>query len=129
MRMIVWCACIWLINARLSSCCCWTLWICLLTVQSTRNTVPVPRHWCFKRKYLQGKRGIEKSPFNLPDFIKVSGNYSLMIIVVWMADLFLCPAGYGSDGDETSSGREGRCKISQTEDKRESKAQDGEAYY
>jgi splicing factor 3B subunit 2 len=40
--------------------------------QSTRNTVPVPRHWCFKRKYLQGKRGIEKPPFDLPDFIKVN---------------------------------------------------------
>lgn len=33
----------------------------------------VPRHWCFKRKYLQGKRGIEKPPFNLPDFIKRTG--------------------------------------------------------
>lgn len=32
----------------------------------------MPRHWCFKRKYLQGKRGIEKPPFDLPDFIKVS---------------------------------------------------------
>ena len=42
-------------------------------VQSTRNTVPVPRHWCFKRKYLQGKRGIEKPPFNLPFFIKDTG--------------------------------------------------------
>ena len=31
----------------------------------------MPRHWCFKRKYLQGKRGIEKPPFDLPDFIKV----------------------------------------------------------
>ena len=39
-------------------------------LKSTRNTVPVPRHWCFKRKYLQGKRGIEKPPFDLPDFIK-----------------------------------------------------------
>lgn len=52
-------------------------------IKATRNTVPIPRHWCFKRKYLQGKRGIEKSPFELPDFIKViyciyeisSGNY------------------------------------------------------
>jgi len=35
--------------------------------------VPVPRHWCFKRKYLQGKRGIEKPPFDLPDFIKATG--------------------------------------------------------
>lgn len=40
-------------------------------VQSARNTVQVPRHWCFKRKYLQGKRGIEKPPFSLPEFIKV----------------------------------------------------------
>ena len=29
----------------------------LVHLKSTRNTVPVPRHWCFKRKYLQGKRG------------------------------------------------------------------------
>lgn len=26
----------------------------LLNLKSTRNTVPVPRHWCYKRKYLQG---------------------------------------------------------------------------
>ena len=25
----------------------------LVHLKSTRNTVPVPRHWCFKRKYLQ----------------------------------------------------------------------------
>ncbi|OQR67412.1 splicing factor 3B subunit 2-like [Tropilaelaps mercedesae] len=45
----------------------------LLTLKATRNSVPVPRHWCFKRKYLQGKRGIEKPPFDLPDFIKRTG--------------------------------------------------------
>ena len=44
-----------------------------IPVQATRNSVPVPRHWCFKRKYLQGKRGIEKPPFDLPDFIKATG--------------------------------------------------------
>jgi splicing factor 3B subunit 2 len=33
----------------------------------------VPRHWCYKRKYLQGKRGIEKAPFELPDFIRATG--------------------------------------------------------
>ena len=42
-------------------------------MKSIRNTVPVPRHWCFKRKYLQGKRGIEKPPFDLPEFIKKTG--------------------------------------------------------
>ena len=42
-------------------------------MKSTRNSVGVPRHWCFKRKYLQGKRGIEKPPFDLPDFIKKTG--------------------------------------------------------
>jgi splicing factor 3B subunit 2 len=45
----------------------------LVHLKATRNTVPVPRHWCFKRKYLQGKRGIEKPPFELPEFIKATG--------------------------------------------------------
>lgn len=45
----------------------------LVQLKAHRNTVPVPRHWCFKRKYLQGKRGIEKQPFDLPDFIKKTG--------------------------------------------------------
>ena len=45
----------------------------LVHLKSIRNTVPVPRHWCFKRKYLQGKRGIEKPPFDLPEFIKKTG--------------------------------------------------------
>merc|ERR1711971_995457 len=45
----------------------------LVHLKSIRNTVPVPRHWCFKRKYLQGKRGIGKPPFDLPEFIKKTG--------------------------------------------------------
>ncbi|XP_062850444.1 splicing factor 3B subunit 2 isoform X2 [Trichomycterus rosablanca] len=45
----------------------------LVHLKATRNTVPVPRHWCFKRKYLQGKRGIEKAPFELPEFIRRTG--------------------------------------------------------
>lgn len=45
----------------------------LVHLKATRNTVSVPRHWCFKRKYLQGKRGIEKPPFELPDYIKATG--------------------------------------------------------
>ena len=45
----------------------------LVHLKATRNTVPVPRHWCAKRKYLQGKRGIEKPPFQLPDFIRRTG--------------------------------------------------------
>ena len=38
----------------------------LVYLKSYKNSVPVPRHWCHKRKYLQGKRGIEKLPFQLP---------------------------------------------------------------
>eukprot|EP00276_Gloeochaete_wittrockiana_P008759 CAMPEP_0184652234 /NCGR_PEP_ID=MMETSP0308-20130426/9930_1 /TAXON_ID=38269 /ORGANISM="Gloeochaete witrockiana, Strain SAG 46.84" /LENGTH=597 /DNA_ID=CAMNT_0027086995 /DNA_START=81 /DNA_END=1874 /DNA_ORIENTATION=- len=45
----------------------------LVYLKAYRNTVPVPRHWCQKRKYLQGKRGIEKAPFKLPDFIEATG--------------------------------------------------------
>lgn len=45
----------------------------LVYLKAYRNTVPVPRHWCHKRKYLQGKRGVEKAPFQLPDFIAETG--------------------------------------------------------
>lgn len=45
----------------------------LVFLKGYRNTVPVPRHWCHKRKYLQGKRGVEKPPFKLPEFIADTG--------------------------------------------------------
>jgi len=45
----------------------------LVYLKSYRNTVGIPRHWNQKRKYLQGKRGIEKPPFALPDFIAQTG--------------------------------------------------------
>lgn len=41
--------------------------------QAYRNTVTIPRHWSQKRKYLQGKRGLEKPPFKLPEFIEATG--------------------------------------------------------
>ena len=65
-----------------------------------RNTVPVPRHWSYKRKYLQGKRGIEKPPFDLPDFIKVSKKRPLHCDINWTH----VGPGYWRHGDETSSG-------------------------
>ena len=45
----------------------------LVFFKSYRNTVPVPRHWCHKRKFLQGKRGVEKKPFQLPEYIAQTG--------------------------------------------------------
>ena len=45
----------------------------LVFLKAYRNTVPVPRHWCHKRKYLQGKRGQEKAAFQLPEFIADTG--------------------------------------------------------
>lgn len=42
-------------------------------LKAYRNTVPVPRHWCHIRKYLQGKRGSEKVPYQLPEFIADTG--------------------------------------------------------
>ncbi|CAH8442866.1 unnamed protein product [Heterobilharzia americana] len=45
----------------------------LAYLKAYRNTVPVPKHWCAKRKYLQGKRGFEKPPFRLPEFIARTG--------------------------------------------------------
>jgi len=49
----------------------------LVLLKSTRNTIPVPRHWSQKRKFLQGKRGIEKPPFQLPEFIAATGESPL----------------------------------------------------
>ena len=45
----------------------------LVHLKSYRNTVPVPRHWSQKRAYLQGKKGLEKPPFALPEYINRTG--------------------------------------------------------
>ncbi|EJD05879.1 DUF382-domain-containing protein [Fomitiporia mediterranea MF3/22] len=45
----------------------------LLHLKSYRNTIPIPQHWSAKRDYLQGKRGIEKPPFQLPAYIADTG--------------------------------------------------------
>ena len=38
----------------------------LVEIKSHRNTVPIPQHWQQKSAYLNGKRGIEKPPYQLP---------------------------------------------------------------
>ena len=45
----------------------------LINLKCVRNSVPVPKHWNRKRKYLAGKRGFVKPPFELPAFIKATG--------------------------------------------------------
>ena len=45
----------------------------LLQMKQVRNSVPIPRHWAQKRRYLQYKRGIHKIPFRLPQFIEETG--------------------------------------------------------
>eukprot|EP00808_Paulinella_micropora_P001091 g27255.t1 len=45
----------------------------LVYLKAYRNTVPVPDHWLQKRKYLQNKRGVEKTAFELPDYIAATG--------------------------------------------------------
>jgi splicing factor 3B subunit 2 len=45
----------------------------LIYLKSYRNTIPVPRHWTNKRKYLMSKRGIEKGAFKLPEYISATG--------------------------------------------------------
>ncbi len=47
--------------------------IFLINLKAMRNTVPVPGHWGSKKKYLSGKRGVEKPPFELPTFIADTG--------------------------------------------------------
>lgn len=43
----------------------------LIEIKGIPGTVPVPRHWGRKRKYLQGKRGFEKPPFRVSRIIIV----------------------------------------------------------
>lgn len=42
-------------------------------LKSRRGVVAVPRHWRQKRKYLQAKRGADKIPFQLPEYIAATG--------------------------------------------------------
>jgi hypothetical protein len=63
--------------------CCAVLCCAVCPPQALRNTVTVPRHWSQKRKYLQGKRGIEKPAFKLPDFIEATGaGYICEVLIV-----------------------------------------------
>ena len=41
----------------------------LISLKSQRNTIPVPTHWSQRRKFLQGKRGSEKIPYELPGIL------------------------------------------------------------
>ncbi|KAK2661421.1 hypothetical protein Ddye_007954 [Dipteronia dyeriana] len=48
----------------------------LVFLKAYRNTVPVPRHWVAAVTTMEpglGKSGIEKQPFQLPDFIVATG--------------------------------------------------------
>jgi len=45
----------------------------LVSLKAAPNTVPVPRHWSQRRAYLQGKRGLDKPPFQLPAAIEATG--------------------------------------------------------
>jgi splicing factor 3B subunit 2 len=45
----------------------------LVHLKTLRNVVQVPRHWKQKRKYLQAKRGSDKIPFQLPEYIAATG--------------------------------------------------------
>jgi splicing factor 3B subunit 2 len=47
--------------------------IFLIYLKTLKNGIPVPKHWCQKRRFLQNKRGIIKPPLELPDFIENTG--------------------------------------------------------
>ena len=47
--------------------------IFLVKLKCIRNTIPIPKHWSRKRRYLAGKRGFVKPPYELPDFLKGLG--------------------------------------------------------
>lgn len=45
----------------------------LVHLKGLKNTVPVPVHWSQKRRYLAGKRGVEKMAYQLPEYIADTG--------------------------------------------------------
>lgn len=47
--------------------------VLLIHLKSTRSSVPVPKHWSQKKKFLQNKRGVFKRAFRLPAFIEATG--------------------------------------------------------
>ncbi|KAK9471812.1 uncharacterized protein V1510DRAFT_419071 [Dipodascopsis tothii] len=49
----------------------------LVELKALKNVVPIPSHWNLKREYLASKRGMEKRPFELPEFIKATGIMSM----------------------------------------------------
>ncbi len=42
-------------------------------MKTMHNAVPIPSHWNSKKSFLSSKRGIERPPFELPQFIKDTG--------------------------------------------------------
>jgi splicing factor 3B subunit 2 len=45
----------------------------LVYLKSYKNTVPVPKHWSQKRKFMNLKQGSDRMPFTLPYFIEATG--------------------------------------------------------
>jgi len=45
----------------------------LLYCKAYKNAVQIPRHWSNKRRYMSAKRGVDKVPFKLPEYIEQTG--------------------------------------------------------
>ena len=45
----------------------------LAEIKNMRNCVPIPTHWCQKRKYLNYKKGSEVSRYRLPVYLEKTG--------------------------------------------------------
>lgn len=45
----------------------------LVYLKSYKNSVSVPKHWSQKRKFMNLRRGSDRMPFTLPDFIEATG--------------------------------------------------------
>lgn len=59
----------------------------LVYLKSYRNTVPVPRHWCQKRKFLQGNGCDNHGARICRCFAKGT--------LLWILFYFVCPCGWG----------------------------------
>ncbi|ELP88528.1 hypothetical protein EIN_344880 [Entamoeba invadens IP1] len=43
----------------------------LIELKSMKNAVPIPQHWCQRKRFLSGRR--EKEAYRLPDYIEATG--------------------------------------------------------
>lgn len=90
----------------------------LVEIKSHRNTIPIPPHWSQKRDYLQGKRGIEKAPFQLPSELTQVWPATLTFLPnLFVALGFIADTGIATQRDAVKEKEEGQTLKGKTRER------------